>query len=94
MKRRATSEYIWLGTALRYCADAKEGYLIGGDGGVAFNLRRFLEELDNLSFPVTQSTALRWTKLRAMLESFEEADDDALLTADQAAALTTEMDHM
>jgi hypothetical protein len=29
-----------------------------------------------------------------MLESFEEADDDAVLTADQAAALTTEMDHM
>jgi hypothetical protein len=51
MKRRATSEYIWLGTALRYCADAKEGYLIGGDGGVAFNLRRFLEELDNLRSP-------------------------------------------
>lgn len=94
MDRRETSEYVWLGSCLRYLLDVREGYAIHGDGTVLYNLRLFQEQLEKLSLSVSRRAALYWCGLPDIDADLAKSPDDAGLSAAQASTLQKAMDRM
>jgi hypothetical protein len=90
MREKPTSDYIWLGTAVRYLLDVNPGVSLHGDGGVITNLEALFRDLPDLELHVTDRLA--YTQgLDRLLEEFKQTEDGATLTAEQHGNLRPAM---
>jgi hypothetical protein len=91
MQSRAIWEYIYFGTALRYLQDARAGWKVGStdEWYVRRNLEHFIEDLKKFDLPVSYQSTGDLHKILGELRAVD--DDDATLTAEQAAELNQEM---
>lgn len=94
MEKRATSEYIWLGSAVRYLLDADETSNVGTSGGVAANIDAMNEELGRLGLDVSHRVLTGWTNVLELREELSLDDEDARLTTVQANQLRADMRHL
>jgi hypothetical protein len=93
VKQRATSEYIWLGTAIRYLRDVTVGSQIHGQGRVLRNLDDMAKLFEHLGLPVS-TRALGWAGLKTVRAELDGTPDDATLTAEQQKSLNRAMSHL
>lgn len=94
MERRATSGYIFLGTAIRYLIGAVEGTPIYSEGALLSNLQELLRRLEIYEFYVTKRVAHQLLDLCKKWESEHEdhkGDDEwsqsRILTGEEASLL-------
>lgn len=93
MERRPTSDYVWLGTSLRYLHDARAGYPIHGIGNVVDNIGWLHRLLPRLGFPVS-ARAIAWSELALIEQELATLEQDALLDDSHEERLGTAMGHM
>jgi hypothetical protein len=86
VRKRPTSDYIWLGTAIRFLLESKDDRLISGNGGVKENLDSVLEDLPALELRVASRLATS-LGLPILAAEFADAPDGAALSADQSRRL-------
>lgn len=86
MQEKSVHKYILFGAVLRYLQDAKEGWLVKGEGRIEINLESFLDWLGRLDLRITAAVATM-EGLDDLLKEFK-ASDDQTLTADQATLLS------
>ena len=83
------SFYVSLGVHLRWAIRcAEENWDVHGDGGFLRAVKRMLESLEPLAFPVTQQVATRLVELTAPLVNSAKTRE---LTREEADAFTTEL---
>jgi hypothetical protein len=87
MERRSLDRYVWLGMALRYLRDAREGTSVHGAGFVLGNLKEFKELLPQVALFVSER-GTGWSGLDAVEKELEATEEDAKLTALQAIELS------
>jgi hypothetical protein len=89
MIRRAIQNYFFFGTAVRYLQDARAGSQIA-DYEIAMNIRSNLQSvidyMADLHLRVSQQTDAARV-LAKMLQEFDEADRDAILSPEQSTKL-------
>lgn len=94
MEKRATSGYIYLGTAIRYLVGIHQGAPVHGDGAVADNIRGLLDRLETYEFHVARRVAreiedlgIKWELELADHEGDDEWSHSRVLSADEASVL-------
>jgi hypothetical protein len=90
MRKRPTSRYIFLGTAIRYLLDVQVGQTIFGSPRLLGNLESVFELLPELELVVSLRLA-EGGDLARLLHEFRASEEGAVVTTEQAEDLRTEM---
>jgi hypothetical protein len=85
MERRSIHGYIWVGTALRYLADADVNWAVHGPGFVVDNANALRSWLEYVKLPVTLRAYD--AVLGPLVETLKATDQGHLLTAAESAQL-------
>ena len=88
MQKKSIQEYYKSGTTVRYLLDAKQGFPIHSDRGIAYNLGLFFEYLDTLGLTVTKRLT---GNLKDLLTELRATSNPSRLTGAQAAKLSREI---
>ncbi len=78
--------FVWIGTALRYLSQAREGESVHGKGRVLYNITDLLSHLDALHLPVSNRQA--HMRLDPILVELTDSDEAATLTQEQATTIS------
>lgn len=88
MRKQIISDYIFLGTSLRYLQDVGARWLYKGDTFVEWNIDQFISNLNDFSLTATGRASV---KLRKFREKMSNVDEEHVLSKEEADELQSIM---